>query len=302
VIFYTVPGLDSTEFRHIKPDGAADTLFATLPSNIAAVGLNSEVANRLVFAYQANSTAKFGIYRNSTVDIAGATTLVAPSYDFVDSLQVSSDGKFVYYIGSNGTSDSLFKVSIDGGTPTTLVASGALAAHVNQAGDAIVYSQLQTNNRAALFIQGVNAGDPATQLTEFSGTDGFDADYPQFSKGGNRIVFSSNRGGGITYDLWTIAAGGGDFKRVTNTTEADELGGSFNNDGSQVSFVKVSSIAEQTGIWRTNTSAVDSNTVFLNPIGAVGESTYWTSATGRSFAGSVFRLDRLNRKHRRRHR
>ncbi len=294
MVFYTLPvNIDETQFRFIKPDGTGDTLFSSIPSNIAAVGLNSEVANRLVFARAATVDAQYGIYRNATVSMTGATELVSPRYDFVSSLQISSNGAWVYYVGQTGNVSALYKVSINGGSPITLVPNDVLFAHVNQAGNRLVYSQLMSNNTASLFVRGVEVGDVPVQITENSGTEGFDADRPQFSKNGTRIVFS--RLGTVTYDLWTMSSNGGGFQRITNTADADEFGGSFNSDGTQVSFAAVDIISSQSGIYRTSTSGVNVGRTALVLSTSVGDSTYWTSASGRARSGDL-RYERLHRR------
>jgi Tol biopolymer transport system component len=295
-VFYTVPGLDNTEFRYIKPDGTGDTSFATLPSNVAAVGLNAGVASRLVFAHRDNNAAKYGIYRNATVNMTGATTLVAPAYDFVSSLQVSSNGEFVYYVGTTGNVDALYKLPINGGAPTTLVTSGVFSAHVSLAGDRVAFSQIQSNNRGAIFVRSTANVDVPVQLTDFEGTDGFDADYPQFSKDGARIVFSSNRLSTITFDLWTVPSVGGNFQRLTNTPDADEIGASFNGTGTMVSFVAIDIDSEKTGIWRTSSTTVGGGRTALRLSSSVGSSTYWTTANGRASRGADLRLDQRRRR------
>jgi hypothetical protein len=294
VIFYTVPGLTSTEFRHIDPDGTGDTLFATLPPNVASVGLNSAAANKTVFAYRASETSQYGLYYNSTVNFTGATQIVAPSFDFVDSLQVSSDGQFVYFVGTNGTNDSLYKVPINGSSaPVVLVNGGITHAHINQAGSQVVYAQVQSNNRAAVFVRPTTNTGSSTQLTEFFGTAGYDADFPQFSKDSTKVVFSADKDSASgTYDLFTIASVGGNLQRITNTQERDELGASFNNDGTAVSYVALDIDTTKSGIYRTSATATDQNTTLLKASTAVGNSTYWTSQSGRSRGIGAMVLDR----------
>jgi hypothetical protein len=92
-----------------------------------------------------------------------------------------------------------------------------------------------------------------------------------------------------------MPAVGGNAQRLTNTPDADEIGGSFNGAGTMVSFVAIDVDSEKTGIWRTNTSGVNVGRTALRLSSSIGNSTYWTTSGGRS-RGADLRLDQRRRR------
>jgi hypothetical protein len=286
-VFYSELSPTTYEVRHMDPSGANDTSLAVLDNNYAALTLNPAVANQVVFAYQTSPTAKLGIYKNSSPSIVGATEIMPPSFDSVGSLQVSSDGSTVYFVAdSKVTTGKLLKVNIATGAAQQL--DTAEAAHINIAGDLLVYSKLLTNNVTALFVRGVGAADTATRITDTS----FNSTFPQWSKDGSRIVFSSDKGTDGSYDLYMVNPDGSGLTRLTNTPQTDELGGSFNDNGSMVSFVVLAADGSLSGIYRVDTSGVDANRLQLKAVLNPGDTTYWTSANGRGYGEFAFVLDR----------
>jgi hypothetical protein len=304
-VFYTVGEMTepfATQLRYIDMATRVDNHFATYGPEFAAVAPNPAVQNEIVFAASPEGTDLFGIYRNATVNLEGATQIVAPTYDqfnAVTSLQVSGDGQFLYYVGylPGDTSGRLLRVPLTGGTPQTLD-TDVTSAHLNSAMNMLVYAK-RTNGTTSLFVREAAATGTAVQITE----ETFNEDFPQWSKDGTRIVFSSNRGGTALdpYDLWTMAAGGGDFRQITDTPNVDEIGASFDGTGTFVSFVALDydNFEAGTGIYITGTSGINVSREQLVNALSVGDSTYWTSAQGRSNQLNAFILERRKKFERR---
>ena len=268
-----------TDYRYITPSttltpGTANTLYAEVSALFGAIAFNS-VNSTKFFAYQADGNSPYGIYSNTTFNITGAKSIVAPTYSFVGMIQVSPDGTTLYYIAATGANNpQLFSVASAGGTPTEL--DFAENAHLNAAGNQIVYSKL-IGLSPQLFVRGITASSTATRITN----DAFQDDQPQWNKAGTKITYISNPNGN-TNDVYTINPDGSGGKQVTNTANADERSPSFNGAGTAVSFVARDTDLNKTGIFtETLGTGTDVNRNLVVQDAAVLDGTYWTDSNGR---------------------
>jgi Tol biopolymer transport system component len=256
----------------------------TLPSGFGAAVVNPNVADRVIFYYASNGVS-LGLYENSSLSATGATLLVSPAFDDIPMIQLTPDGSTIVFIGSLNGSLGLYTVPASGGTPTYL--AGADTAALSPSGSTIVFSQGTTNGEAIMTIPTV--GGPATTVTDGTYVDLF----PQFSKAGTSIVFSSNRAGS-TYDLYTYNLSSSSLNHLQNNSGASEFGASFNGSDTELSFVVISGDLGVSGVYTSNTDGSGATRVYQSD--SIGQSTYWTGANGRGLGRSYPLYQRIKRK------
>ncbi len=101
---------------------------------------------------------------------------------------------------------------------------------INRDGSRIVFRSEREDN-SDIFLMPANGGEQ-TNLT----TNAADDLDPDFSPGGGKIVFASNRGGlNFAYDIYTMNDSGGDLVRLTANAGAN-LGPVWSPDGRQIAF------------------------------------------------------------------
>lgn len=293
VIFYQQsPDADTIEVRYITPAGAGDSLYAKLKPNYAGLALNPVSTTQRYFGFRTTSESPYGIFVNNKIDITGANPVVTANYDYIVSMQMSPDGKTLYYIAQTAGAGSpqLFKLAVNPiGTPVALDAAENF--HLNAAGDRIVYSKLTGDELTAeLYTRGVNAGDSATRLT----TNAFEDEWPQWNKAGNKIVFSSTRTG--SFHIFTMNADGTGATQVTGTAETDDLTPTFNEAGNMVAYLSLGgSETSPTAIYRVNTTAVDAGKTLVKAASDLFPGTYWTGTSGRSGTVRAVIAERIRR-------
>jgi hypothetical protein len=300
VIFYTevVPAGESelnVQVRHMSGEGANDTLYTTLSGSsdetrpqVVAFAPSPVEANVRFFAYQANLSAPIGIYRNTSVNIQGATQVVAPTYSVVSQLMVSPDGSTLAYVAATGEGQRrLYRVAASGASAPVLLDAAEQAA-VSPTGDRVVYSRPTPGSSDAgdIWSRPLKSAGDAVQLTNSPADD----TYPTFSRDGSRVVFSS----GATFfesDLFTMKSDGTDVVRVTNTPDVVEAGATFNEAGSQIAYIATdNSDSTNSGVYRIAASGDATTRVLLRASTSLGADLYWTSADGRSRRIEVMRL------------
>jgi Tol biopolymer transport system component len=97
----------------------------------------------------------------------------------------------------------------------------------------IVY---EASDRSSTNVWVVDADTAATtQLTFDEGDSGHPAWAPDYS----RIIYSSNRGGTVRRNLYTIKLDGSDVQRLTESNAADHWAPKYSPDMTQITFVEV---------------------------------------------------------------
>jgi Tol biopolymer transport system component len=274
VVFYGEATGEGNQLRYISPDGTGDQLYAALTTNVRTVGLDPVHQNVKVFSYRSTEDGNDALLRNTTLDNASATQLVGPTYSYIDQIQVSPDGKTIYFIAGVGDADSqLLSVPYEGGNVTVI--DNAWTFHVNQAGTQIVYSKLVSGNEE-IFVRNVGTTGAGTRLTTNTSED----TMPQWSKNGSKIVFASNRRNVDDFDLFTMNANGTSQTALTQSDDTIELGGSFNEAGDKVAYAGLGGEATTGGLYTV--PAVGGNRTAIKPSDALTGSAYWTTAGGRS--------------------
>jgi TolB protein len=112
---------------------------------------------------------------------------------------------------------------------------------VSDTDDLLVFASTRNSDHADLFIKRVE-GTGLTQLTD----DPADEIQPRFSPGGQRVAFSSNRGG--SWDIWMIGRDGTGLAQLTSEP-TDEVGPCWSPDGSQVAYTVWGHRSRQWEIW-----------------------------------------------------
>jgi len=278
VIFYNnTPDQGVTnDYRYISPTGTGDTDYIALPSsNFQGIALNASSATKY-FGYFSTATSTFGIYSSTTWSISGATALVAPTYAFVGSLQVSPDGTTLYYTAATSATQDpqLWKVPVAGGTPVAL--DTAESFHLNAAGTTFVYSKI-VNGVPQLFTRGTGVGDTVTQITKNS----YANDLPQWNKQGNQIAFCANPAGPQNpYDIYTMNPDGTGVTQITNTPNTDEFTPSYNTGGTLVSYSTQDTDVTKQGLY-TIALTGSATATLIKADQTIQPGTYWTTTGGR---------------------
>jgi hypothetical protein len=296
-VFYVEDDPTGTTYdvKFIAEDGSgAGTYQAGFPLDSTANSPDPSAPGQIVFAAQPAGSTKLGIYRNTSTSTSGATTIVAPSYGEIISLQVARDGSKVVYVAANtlGGDPGVYVVSTNpGATPVRL--DDALDASLSSAGDRVVYNKYPASGGLPdiyVFVLGEGAPHRITN-------DSPDEAEPQFSKDGSQIVFSQSVSGSDRYRLVKVNLQTGATAVLDPLPTASLRGPSFNSDATRVSFVGQSptddsvngiytaSATDGTGLSKLVTS------VRLMPV------TYWTTPLGRGPGGIPFGLNLPRRKH-----
>ncbi|AIE86905.1 TolB family protein [Fimbriimonas ginsengisoli] len=281
-IYYSEQADTGISVRSIDPNGSAasDAQFDLLPTGFEALAVNSK-DNQRYFAQRTSDLANLGIYRNATVNMTGASELVAPTYAFVSSMQVSLDGTVLYYVAakSGDIQPALYKLALTpGAAPVKL--DSAWTAHISPSGTFAVYTkQVADAGPTKIFVRGLADGATPTQLT----TGATFEDAPQWNKQGTRIVFGRSTDGAI-YDVWSMAANGTGLQQITDTADVSEDSPTYNQAGDMVAYVADSSDFAKKGLFRNSVAGVNQGKVPVKQDPQILPGAYWSGSNGRSRA------------------
>jgi hypothetical protein len=301
ILYSTTPDFGTTiNLVQVNPDGTGSKQLASVPSaNYSAVALNPAVSGVKVFSYTTGTGANpvYGIYQGGTVSFKGATQIVPPTYSLVGQIQVSVDGAFVYYTASVGSAGNfeLYKVSINGGTPTVLDTDDIYTFNVDAVNGSRVtydknYTYLNGNSKSAVFLRSTAVSGTATSITSDASSD---YSRPQFSKDGTQIVLVSDKDD-AQYDVYTMSSSatstnGSGLTRVTNApTLSKYFGATLSADGTKAAFIGLDNTGgTASGVFVTSTiGSGGANTQIVNDP-SVQPGIYWTSSSGRARGGTT---------------
>ncbi|HVL39948.1 MAG TPA: hypothetical protein VM328_11215 [Fimbriimonadaceae bacterium] len=301
-IFYSLGTGTGTEVYHIDPNGQNDTLYGTLPDGYSGFGANPQVVE-FVFGHDDPGTqaVKYGLFVNGTVNVAGASQLTARTFDAIGTIQFTPDGQTILFTASivqnPGTINeeevwSLYRITRNGGLQNPTKLDDGEDLDISPDGTRVVYTKL-TGTFGEIYTRNVDGTGTATRLTNNT----FEDWMPQYSKDGQRIVFSSDRNG-TNFDIYTMTTAGGGVVNVTNTGSADEYGPSYSADSTQISFVVLALDPSQTGLFRINANGASRTALKLAP--NINLQTWWSPGTGNGPQRLFGRLSMDDGKRRRR--
>lgn len=264
----------------INPDGSGNTTFLELGELYGPAAPNPAVAGQIVFAYRTSLSADYKIYKGSSLDPGSATVLVSGElYDYVSALQVTSDGTQVVFTASRtGQTSHLRKVAIGGATSSTILDANECAmSSLNWSSDKVAYVRVAGGD-GDIFIRGLGTSDTPVQLTNNTVAEEL---WPQFSKNGTKVVFSSDRDG-LQFDLYTINIDATGLFRLTSSADLNESSASWSPTATQLSYsaFTISGSLTNNGLYRINSDGTGKTQI--RSVSAIGESIYWTSADGRA--------------------
>jgi hypothetical protein len=278
----------------VNPDGSGKKQLLHLPENYQGIALNLAVPGEKIFGYSPSSGdgPTYGLYRNSSISTTGMVQIVPPTYSFIASIQVSSDGAWVYFVAAIGTGDSyLYKVATKGGTPIVLDNSSYVyTANVDTVnGSKITYDKDYVypdgTLQSAIFVRSTSANAAPTLLIDDSG-----ANYgcPQFSPDGTKIAFVSDKDD-ANMEVYLVSASGGSIVQMTNAPSISKVftGVTFSPDGSSTAFIGLGS-----GLYRTGTIGSSNAPSLIVSDSTVLGGIYWTGNGGRSEAIHAHSLSR----------
>jgi len=128
----------------------------------------------------------------------------------------SPSGKEILFTSRTGESSALFRIRVDGGEPQRVPVDLEGDLYSDWAPDAasIVFDVREGGGPPDIYRFWFASGE-VRRLTDNPGMDG----HPSFSPAGDRIVFTSMRGGNL--DIWVMDVDGGNPTRLTDHPEAD---------------------------------------------------------------------------------
>ncbi len=272
----SITGTESfTEYRYIQADKSGDSLYVSLPEGFEGLAGDPSVQNQKVFGARAKSGDPLGIYKSTAISAVGAVQILPPSYNSLLGMQISPNGKTLYFIGEvvNASGNQLFSVAMSGGAvkPIDYAESFSLDA----SGKKLVYSKV-SGGVSQMFVRMVGATGSTRLLT-----DKFNDTSPQWNHDATRVMFSSRRDE-KSYDLFTVKADGTTIQQLTNTPDMDERGASFSPDGSQISYTVQSTDTSKSGLFRAALSDVAATAVQIKASPDLAEETRWSGSGGRS--------------------
>lgn len=140
------------------------------------------------------------------------------------------------------TNESPMVDALDGLIHVTYAAQGAdFDPCISRDGATLVFASTQHRETADIYVKNVH-GRTVTQLTADPSHDVM----PTISPDGQRIAFSSNRGG--NWDIFVMAATGGQAVQLTSDY-AHELHPSWSPDGSKIVFCRLGEISGRWELW-----------------------------------------------------
>lgn len=251
-IFYTLNSFDTVEYRQINSDGTGDSLVSSFSGSFDAIA-PSPTAAQFAFAYTSDPLATdpiWRLYKNATVAISGATQLSATNFRFFGTIRYTPDGSQIVFTGSVSEGEfGVYRINADGTGGPVRLDDGEEAA-VSPDGTKIVYTKLDGPSVSGEVWTMNLDGTTKTRLTN----NAFEDWYPQWSKDGTKICFSSDRNG-AQFDIYTMNANGTSVVRVT-TSGDDEYGSSFSPSGAQIAVAVLGLDVDDTGLYRVNTDGL----------------------------------------------
>ncbi|MFI5386873.1 MAG: TolB family protein, partial [Fimbriimonadales bacterium] len=279
ILYSRGDGVTSTVYR-VNPDGSNTQVFASLPASYAAFAA-SPADSRVAFAHTPGGLA-YGVFVNTSVDVAGATTVDPGPYIFVGSMQFTPDGSKVIYVAQGASGNSGLFVANANGSGSPLRLDDADDAALGQGGTEIVYSRLFSSEHVCLRkIDGTGFAQVTT-----GASNNFLA---QWSKDGQNLFFTSDRSGANA--IWTMKWDGSNPARITSGL--GEYGSSPNGAGSLIAFTRIAVDTTKTGVYTVGVDGTGEAPVIKTT--DVEQSIYWTSANGRAVGtGGVVCLQQLS--------
>lgn len=268
-ILYSVESDSGTQIRAIGGDGQNDRIYASLPPGFGPFAPSPVTADWL-FAWSPNGTDT-RLYRNTVVSDDGASPLFETSFGVIYTVQITPDGRHaVFAASSDFTTTSLYVVNLMGAEEPRLLDVGDHPS-LSPNGSMVAYSKPNASG-SSICVMPVTGG-ASTAITS-SGSDVL----PQWSRDGQKIVFSGNRGDD-NFDLYSVKPDGTGLTRLTSTPLVSELGASYNSLGTLISYVGIVGVDATAGLYRM--AAGGGPPTLLKATADMGVASYWTSPSGR---------------------
>jgi Tol biopolymer transport system component len=262
----------------VDPDGSNQASYASFLGNsypVAAPNPNAATAATAVaFAYLDPSSSTYDIYTNSSVTITGAKRITTGNYLAIGTMQFSPDGTKVAFIGTTNNGNFLFNVNADGSnTPRNVDSADDF--YLGGDNQTVCYTKDDASFNGQIWLGNID-GVNIHQLTN----DAFDHFGPQLSKDLSHITYSASENGASGgYDVFTSAVDGTQLIQATNTGADEALTPSFNNNGTQVAYVFLSSSnVALSGVYYVGINGLGTTQIVQDS--AVNTGLYWTSSLG----------------------
>lgn len=262
-----------TDLKHMNPDGSDEQTLTAMPTGYKGFAQNPTNSNIKAFAFAPGTPdpengvfAQYDIYVNSSVSTVGATKLTAIAKADIGSIMFTPDGSQIVFTAATGSmvqgdngpvpeySYQLFVIDATAPNQTPVPLDSADDAYVAPTGTRIVYTHWP-----------LSASNPRVAAIDTDGTDKVILTYPgspsgsipaanfmpQYNKSGTQICFATTRSG--QFEIWKMNSNGSSVTQVTNlnSTLSDRcFGSSFNSNGSEVAFTRITVNSGTSGVYR----------------------------------------------------
>jgi len=258
----------------MNPDGTGVATFDTLPANFSGYA-HSPVASKVAFGYSSTGTLnpQFKVFANSSVTTTGATTVDSGPYIFVGSLMFTADGSKIIYIAQKSTGNSGVYIANSNGSGSPTRLDDADDATLSPDGTVVVYSRSTFSSGTGQVCRRNTDGSGFVQITN----NAFENVMPQWTKEGDRILFSSDRSG--IFNIWSMDGAGGSVQQLTTSADPD-YGASSNTGDTEVVFTKIAFNSQVSGIYKVAVGNTTEAPLFVAP--DIDSFVYWTGTNGRA--------------------
>lgn len=297
-IFYAEGSAGGTTYdvKYVNPDGTGGATFLSgIDSQNSAAVADPDAAGQFVFALQPSGSTLYGIYRNSTISTTGATTIVAPAYSSVSSLQIAGEGSekkivFIATVGDPNTAPLRLYQSATAAGSSPLLIDDAYAATLSGSGDRVVYNKYPSDNDndTELYVRRFSEIS-SHRLTDNS----LNEEDPQFSKDGSLVVFAQDVPSSLRIRLASINLATGVVTTIDPSPTIDNLRApTLNAAGDKIAYVGISNgDASQSGIYVADfPSGANASAGPIVTSANLQNATYWSTPQGRSLTGGTLRL------------
>jgi hypothetical protein len=286
-LVYGIPNGTDTNFDvdDIAPDGTGNqTLVANVSGKIVMFAINPAVANQFIVAADLNGNGFYGLYKATSLNLTGATELVAPEFSNIASLAVTMNGAHVVFTGTDTTDTSyVYSIPTAGGISAKLaLASGSTVSPGDNNTIAYVGPPAGGGDNDQVFTRSLAAG-PGGAATQVTSND-VNHTLPAFSRDGHKLAWWE-----MSATTNTLVIHNFNDSSSVSLSNPDNLfpqGTAFNATGTRVAIVA----ANDAGVGQILTQLADGSGdpgLILGSPNLLGNyGIYWTDSTGRVIGGS----------------
>ena len=180
--------------------------------------------------YIVYQSTKDGFIWRMDIDGANLKQLAGGGYP-----SISPDSKWVLYNHSESQQPTAWKVSIDGGVPMEIIDTQSHMPRLSPDGRLLAYGYFAEKNEPRLAIAPPEGGQPLKTFVLPSGFSVYN-----WTPDGKALTFCASK----NRNIWAQSIEGGPPRQLTNFSPPDVVYSDWSRDGTQLAFVRVSTIRD----------------------------------------------------------